>query len=134
MRNKHILDKMKVTLITECANNYIQNWLQRVKRLDSQDSKTNVSTTTTSRKTKDKMVVDRNRPLGLILEWKMMMCIYYQHGSRGLKAVPAHGHRTMTLYSKFSASLPGRANRTKSVSEERKLKIFRTLDLCTVTV
>jgi hypothetical protein len=28
---------------------------------------------TTARKTKEKMVGDRNRPLGLILEWKMMI-------------------------------------------------------------
>jgi hypothetical protein len=29
--------------------------------------------TTTTRKTKEKMVEHRNRPLGLILEWKMMI-------------------------------------------------------------
>jgi hypothetical protein len=32
MRNKHIFDKMKVTLITEYFNNYILNWLQYVKK------------------------------------------------------------------------------------------------------
>jgi hypothetical protein len=43
----------------------------------SQDSTTDFSICPhwmmTARKTKDKMVGDRNRPLGLILEWKMMM-------------------------------------------------------------
>jgi hypothetical protein len=34
MRNKHILDKMKVTPITEYVTNYRQNWLQHVKRMD----------------------------------------------------------------------------------------------------
>jgi hypothetical protein len=34
MRNKQILDKMKVTPVTEYANNYRQNWLQHVKRTD----------------------------------------------------------------------------------------------------
>jgi hypothetical protein len=33
-RNKLILDKMKVTPITEYVNNYRQNWLQHVKRMD----------------------------------------------------------------------------------------------------
>jgi hypothetical protein len=28
---------------------------------------------TTDKKTEEKMIGDRNRPLGLILEWKMMM-------------------------------------------------------------
>jgi hypothetical protein len=31
--------------------------------------------TTTARKIKEKMVGDRNRPLGLVLEWKMMMAL-----------------------------------------------------------
>jgi hypothetical protein len=35
MRNKHILDKMKVTSVTEYVNNYKQNWLQHVKRMDT---------------------------------------------------------------------------------------------------
>jgi hypothetical protein len=41
MRNKHILDKIKVTPLTEYIKNYRQNWLQHVKRMDrdSQDSK-----------------------------------------------------------------------------------------------
>jgi hypothetical protein len=34
MRNKHILDKMKVTPITEYVNKYIQNLLQHVNRMD----------------------------------------------------------------------------------------------------
>jgi hypothetical protein len=34
MRNKYILDKMQVTPITEYVNNYRQNWLQHVKRMD----------------------------------------------------------------------------------------------------
>jgi hypothetical protein len=33
MRNKHILDKMKVTPVTEYVNKYRQNWLQHVKRM-----------------------------------------------------------------------------------------------------
>jgi hypothetical protein len=33
-RNEHILDKMKVTKITEYVNNYRQNWLQHLKRMD----------------------------------------------------------------------------------------------------
>jgi hypothetical protein len=33
MRNKHILDKTKVTPITEYVNKYRQNWLQHVKRI-----------------------------------------------------------------------------------------------------
>jgi hypothetical protein len=44
---------------------------------NSQDYKTNVSVwpywTTTARKTEEKMVGDRNRLLGLLLEWKMTM-------------------------------------------------------------
>jgi hypothetical protein len=31
MRNKHILDKVKATPLTEYVNNYIQNWLLHVK-------------------------------------------------------------------------------------------------------
>jgi hypothetical protein len=46
-------------------------------KMESQDSTTNVlicpHRTKTARKTKEKMVGDCNRPLGLILEWKMMM-------------------------------------------------------------
>jgi hypothetical protein len=34
MRNKHILDKIKATPITEYVNNYRQNWLQHVERMD----------------------------------------------------------------------------------------------------
>jgi hypothetical protein len=34
MRNEHIVDKMKVTSITQYINNYRQNWLQHVKRMD----------------------------------------------------------------------------------------------------
>jgi hypothetical protein len=34
MRNEHTLDKMKVTPMTEYVNNYRQNWLQHVKRMD----------------------------------------------------------------------------------------------------
>jgi hypothetical protein len=34
MKNKHILDKMKVTPVTDYVNNYRQNWLQHVKRMD----------------------------------------------------------------------------------------------------
>jgi hypothetical protein len=34
MRNKHILYKMKVTSVTDYVNNYRQNWLQHVKRMD----------------------------------------------------------------------------------------------------
>jgi hypothetical protein len=34
IRNKHILDKMKVTPIREYLNNYRQNSLQHVKRMD----------------------------------------------------------------------------------------------------
>jgi hypothetical protein len=34
MRNEYILDKIKVTPITEYVNNYKQNWLQHVKRMD----------------------------------------------------------------------------------------------------
>jgi hypothetical protein len=36
---------------------------------------------TTARKTKEKMVGDCNRPLALILEWKIMMIINYMEGS-----------------------------------------------------
>jgi hypothetical protein len=34
MRNKHILDNMKVTPITEYVNKHRQNWLQHVKRMN----------------------------------------------------------------------------------------------------
>jgi hypothetical protein len=34
IRNKVILDKMKVTPITEYVNNYRRNWLQHIKRMD----------------------------------------------------------------------------------------------------
>jgi hypothetical protein len=34
MRNKHILDEMKVIPVTEYVNNYRQNWLQHVKDMD----------------------------------------------------------------------------------------------------
>jgi hypothetical protein len=34
MRNKYVLDKMKVTPITEYVNKYRQNWLQHGKRMD----------------------------------------------------------------------------------------------------
>jgi hypothetical protein len=34
--------------------------------------------TTTAGKTKEKMVGDRNRPLGLILEWKMMLVFFFK--------------------------------------------------------
>jgi hypothetical protein len=34
VRNEHILDKMKVTPITEYVNNYRQNWLQHVQKMD----------------------------------------------------------------------------------------------------
>jgi hypothetical protein len=70
---------MKVTPITEYVNNYRQNWLQHVKRMDRARIPINVSIWplwTTARKTEEKMVGDRNRSLGLILEWKMMV-IYF---------------------------------------------------------
>jgi hypothetical protein len=34
MINEHIVDKMKGAPITEYVNNYRQNWLQDVKRMD----------------------------------------------------------------------------------------------------
>jgi hypothetical protein len=34
MENEHILDKMKVTPVTQHVNNYRQNWLQHLERMD----------------------------------------------------------------------------------------------------
>jgi hypothetical protein len=61
MRN-NILDKIKVTPITEYLNNYRQNWLQHVKRMDRARIPKHVLIcphwTVTARKTEDKMVGD----------------------------------------------------------------------------
>jgi hypothetical protein len=79
VRNKHIfLDKVKVTPKTEYVNNYRQNWLHHIKRMDraripKQMFQYSPHWTTTARKTEKKMVGDHNRPLGLILEWKIRM-------------------------------------------------------------
>jgi hypothetical protein len=77
MRNRHNLDKMKVTPITDCVNSYSQNWLQRKKEWTEPGFQNRCFDmphwTTTARKSEEKTVGDRNRPLGLILEWKMMM-------------------------------------------------------------
>jgi hypothetical protein len=63
VRNKHILDKVKVIPRREYVNNYRQNWLQHVKRMDGVRIPNQVFRyaphwTTTARKTEEKMVGD----------------------------------------------------------------------------
>jgi hypothetical protein len=63
--------------VAEYFNDYRQNWLQHVKKKLTELALQNKffdmpHWTTTARKSKEKMVGVRNRPLGLVLEWKMM--------------------------------------------------------------
>jgi hypothetical protein len=57
----------------------------------NQDYKTNVSVwpywTTTARKTEEKMVGDRNRLLGLLLEWKIMIMMMMTTDKDRLQAI-----------------------------------------------